>query len=78
MGRLGFQNIGSGFRVGWVAPGKFKEKIIRQKLVQTVSGPSLFSDVIADFLAHGRYDHHLRMFRKKIIRQLPSDPEIGD
>jgi DNA-binding transcriptional MocR family regulator len=49
-----------------VAPGKFKEKIIRQKLVQTVSSPSLFSDVIADFLAHGRYDHHLRMFRKKL------------
>ena len=22
--------------------------------------------MIADFLAHGRYDHHLRMFRKKL------------
>lgn len=60
------KTLAPGFRVGWVAPGKFKEKIIRQKLVQTVSGPSLFSDVIADFLAHGRYDHHLRMFRKKL------------
>jgi len=60
------KTLAPGFRVGWVAPGKFKEKIIRQKLVQTVSGPSLFSDVIVDFLAHGRYDHHLRMFRKKL------------
>ncbi|QRA44199.1 PLP-dependent aminotransferase family protein [Chryseobacterium cucumeris] len=60
------KTLAPGFRVGWVAPGKFKEKIIRQKLVQTVSGPSLFSDVITDFLAHGRYDHHLRMFRKKL------------
>lgn len=60
------KTLAPGFRVGWVAPGKFKEKIIRQKLVQTVSGPSLFSDVIADFLAYGRYDHHLRMFRKKL------------
>ncbi|SDI69508.1 aminotransferase-like domain-containing protein [Chryseobacterium jejuense] len=60
------KTLAPGFRVGWVAPGKFKEKIIRQKLVQTVSSPSLFSDVIADFLEHGRYDHHLRMFRKKL------------
>lgn len=60
------KTLAPGFRTGWVAPGKFKEKIIRQKLVQTVSSPSLFSDVIADFLAHGRYDHHLRMFRKKL------------
>lgn len=60
------KTLAPGYRVGWVAPGKFKEKIIRQKLVQTVSGPSLFSDVIADFLEHGRYDHHLRMFRKKL------------
>ncbi|VFA42787.1 aminotransferase-like domain-containing protein [Chryseobacterium indologenes] len=60
------KTLAPGFRVGWVAPGKFKDKIIRQKLVQTVSGPSLFSDVIADFLEHGRYDHHLRMFRKKL------------
>lgn len=60
------KTLAPGYRVGWVAPGKFKEKIIRQKLVQTVSSPSLFSDVIADFLEHGRYDHHLRMFRKKL------------
>lgn len=60
------KTLAPGYRVGWVAAGKFKDKIIRQKLVQTVSSPSLFSDVIADFLEHGRYDHHLRMFRKKL------------
>lgn len=60
------KTMAPGYRVGWVAPGQFKEKIIRQKLVQTVCSPSLYSDVIADFLEHGRYDHHLRMFRKKL------------
>ncbi|EJL74468.1 aminotransferase-like domain-containing protein [Chryseobacterium populi] len=58
--------LAPGYRVGWVAPGKFKDKIIRQKLLQTVCSPSFYSDVIADFLEHGRYDHHLRMFRKKL------------
>jgi DNA-binding transcriptional MocR family regulator len=60
------KTLAPGYRVGWVAPGKFKEKVIRQKLVQTVCSPSLYPDVIADFLEHGRYDHHLRMFRNKL------------
>lgn len=60
------KTLAPGYRVGWIAPGKFKDKIIRQKLVQTVCNPSLYSDVIADFLEHGRYDHHLRSFRNKL------------
>ncbi|WP_228379047.1 aminotransferase-like domain-containing protein [Chryseobacterium piperi] len=60
------KTLAPGYRVGWVALGKFKDKIIRQKLVQTGCSPSLYSDVIADFLEHGRYDHHLRMFRNKL------------
>ncbi|SFN89626.1 transcriptional regulator, GntR family [Chryseobacterium oleae] len=60
------KTLAPGYRVGWVAPGKFKEKVIRQKLVQTVCSPSIYPDVIADFLEHGRYDHHLRTFRKKL------------
>jgi len=57
------KTLSPGYRVGWVAPGKFKEKIIWQKLVQTVSMPSLFQEVIADFMEFGRYDHHLRGLR---------------
>lgn len=60
------KSMAPGYRVGWVAPGRFKEKIIRQKIVQTVCTPSLFSDVIAHFLKYGRYDHHLRTFRNKL------------
>lgn len=60
------KTLAPGYRVGWVAPGQFKEKILRQKIAQTVCTPSLFSDVIADFLEFGRYDHHLRTFRNKL------------
>lgn len=49
------------------APGKFKEKIIRQKLLQTISSPTLYQEAIADFMEHGRYDHHLRTLRKKLF-----------
>ena len=60
------KTVAPGYRVGWVAPGKFKEKIIRQKLLQTISTPILYQEVIADFMEHGRYDHHLRTFRNKL------------
>ncbi|MFD2940161.1 aminotransferase-like domain-containing protein [Flavobacterium notoginsengisoli] len=60
------KTLAPGYRVGWIAPGKFKDRIIRQKLVQTVCNSSLYSDVITDFLEHGRYDHHLRTFRNKL------------
>lgn len=57
------KTLAPGYRVGWVAPGKFKDKVIRQKLVQTVTLPSLFQEVIADFMEHGGYDQHLRILR---------------
>ncbi len=57
------KTLAPGYRVGWIEPGRFKEKIIWQKLVQTVAIPSLFQEVVADFMEHGRYDHHLRQLR---------------
>ncbi|MDH6252799.1 DNA-binding transcriptional MocR family regulator [Chryseobacterium sp. H1D6B] len=60
------KTLAPGYRVGWVAPGKFKDKIIRQKLLHTISTPSLYEEVIADFMEHGRYDHHLRAFRNRL------------
>jgi len=60
------KTLAPGYRVGWVAPGKFKDKIIRQKMAQTVCMPSLYQEVIADFLEHGRYDHHLRNLRSTL------------
>ncbi|HWV71395.1 MAG TPA: PLP-dependent aminotransferase family protein [Pseudosphingobacterium sp.] len=60
------KTLAPGYRVGWVAAGKYKDKIIRQKLLQTISAPSLYQEVIADFMEHGRYDHHLRTLRTKL------------
>ncbi|MFV8375936.1 PLP-dependent aminotransferase family protein [Flavobacterium sp. GSP11] len=60
------KTLAPGYRVGWIEPGKFKEKIIWQKLVQTVAMPSLFQEVIADFMENGRYDHHLRKLRNTL------------
>ncbi len=58
--------LAPGYRVGWVAPGKFKDKIIRTKLYHSVSTATLTQAAIGDFLETGRYEHHLRRLRQTL------------
>lgn len=60
------KTLASGYRIGWVAPGRYKSQVLRQKLLQTIAMPSLHQEVVAEFMEHGRYDHHLRLLRKKL------------
>jgi DNA-binding transcriptional MocR family regulator len=57
------KTLAPGYRVGWVEPGKFKEKILRLKLLQTISTPPLYQEVIANFMEKGPCEHHLRSLR---------------
>ncbi|WP_192348952.1 PLP-dependent aminotransferase family protein [Algoriphagus sp. Y33] len=52
-----------GYRVGWIAPGRFKEKIISTKLYQSVSSTSIVQEAVGNFLETGRYENHLRKLR---------------
>lgn len=61
------KTLAPGYRVGWVAAGRFKEAILKQKLYSQISLPALPSEVIAQFLANGRYETHLRKLRKVIF-----------
>ncbi len=54
------------FRLGWVEPGEYKDKILKQKLIQTISQPAIYQEAVSKFLQIGRYDHHLNSFRKKL------------
>jgi len=54
------------FRLGWVEPGQYKDKILKQKLIQTISQPAIYQEAVSKFLQIGRYDHHLNSFRKKL------------
>jgi DNA-binding transcriptional MocR family regulator len=57
------KTLAPGYRVGWVAPGKFKEKVLRMKLFLTIASTSITQEVIASFLETGRYENHLRKLR---------------
>lgn len=57
------KTLAPGYRVGWVAPGKYKEQILRQKLLHEISTPGLMQEAVASFMRTGKYDKHLRKLR---------------
>jgi DNA-binding transcriptional MocR family regulator len=64
------KTLSPGYRVGWVAPGRFKERVEFLKFVNTSATPSLPQMAIAEFLQSGGYDHHLRKIRKVYAAQM--------
>ena len=63
------KSLAPGYRIGWVAGGRYSERISRLKLMTTLS-PSLPAQAaIADYLQNGGYDRHLRKLRHALERQ---------
>lgn len=60
------KTLAPGYRVGWIAPGKFKDAIIRQKHIHLISTPTLNQEAIANFMENGRYENHLRKLRHEL------------
>lgn len=58
------KNLAPGYRVGWIAPGKHKEKILKLKLVHAISSSAVTQEAIGNFLKTGRYENHLRKLRQ--------------
>ena len=59
-----------GYRVGWVAAGRFKATVEWLKYTSTLATPTLPQIAIAEFLASGGYDHHLRRVRREYARRV--------
>jgi DNA-binding transcriptional MocR family regulator len=58
------KTLSPGYRVGWVAPGRFRARVEFLKYVNTSASPSLTQMAVAEFLQNGGYDHHLRRIRR--------------
>lgn len=58
------------FRVGWVVPGRFKEKVKRMKFNSMIATSKLNQLVIAGFMEAGVYDRHLRIMRTSLKSQV--------
>lgn len=60
------KTLAPGYRVGWVAPGKYKEQLLKIKLIHSISSVSIIQESVANFLKTGRYENHLRQLRRTL------------
>ena len=74
------KTLAPGWRIGWIAGGRFHDAVIQARLEETLAGPPLFEAALADYLRGSDYDRHLRRFRARIegsVRAVATRVEAG-
>ncbi|WP_342316851.1 PLP-dependent aminotransferase family protein [Lysobacter sp. FW306-1B-D06B] len=61
--------LAPGYRIGWVAAGRFRETIARNKLTTTLNTNVPAQHAISRYLQGGGYDRHLRRLRATLAAQ---------
>jgi len=59
--------LAPGYRVGWVAPGRYTQAVERLKLTTTISASVPSQIAIGRYLQKGGYDKHLRNLRHTLL-----------
>ena len=59
------KDISPALRVGWVAPGRYKNVVEWLKFTLSASTPTLAQIAIAEFMENGGYDHQIRRIRRE-------------
>ncbi|SCY28421.1 PLP-dependent aminotransferase family protein [Desulfoluna spongiiphila] len=54
------KTLAPGYRVGWMVSGRFRERMQRLKMVSSLATALPPQLAVAEFLANGGYEHHLR------------------
>jgi DNA-binding transcriptional MocR family regulator len=82
------KTLAPGYRVGWIAPGRWQEQVERLKFSQSLACATLPQMAVAEFLASGGYDRHLRRlrgylggqierFREAIVQLFPEGTRVS-
>lgn len=58
------KTIAGGYRVGYIVPGRYRARVERLKLLTSIASATPTQMAIAEFLANGGYDRHLRNLRR--------------
>lgn len=61
--------LAPGYRLGWVAAGRFARQIERIKLSTSLATTVPVQIALADYLKHGGYESHLRQLRRRLAEQ---------
>ncbi|ABA88843.1 helix-turn-helix transcriptional regulator with aminotransferase domain, GntR family [Syntrophotalea carbinolica DSM 2380] len=70
------KTLAPGYRVGWIAPGKFMQKLMQRKSLSNIATASPTQLAIAEFLVNGGYDSYLRKVRRTYAKQIDSVIEV--
>ncbi len=62
------KTLAPGLRIGWVAPGRYLERVLHMKYISTGTTAAQPQLAIADFIAGGHYQPHLRRLRSQYQR----------
>ena len=63
------KSLAPGYRIGWVAPGRFFETVRQNKFLLSIGTNVAAQAAIADYLKHGGYELHLRRLRATLRGQ---------
>lgn len=61
-----------GLRVGWIAPGRYRDQAMHMKYVSTGASATLPQLAVAEFIVKGHYERHLR----EMVRQYQRHRDI--
>jgi DNA-binding transcriptional MocR family regulator len=61
--------LAPGYRIGWAMPGRHVREVAHLKLTSTLSTSAPCQAALADYLAKGGYDKHLRQLRHALAVQ---------
>jgi len=64
------KSLAPGYRVGWMMPGRYFESARNLKCTSTGATATIPQLALADYVANGGYDHHLRGLRQALKRQV--------
>ena len=64
------KTLAPGYRVGWIVPGPFAQQVMDRKLAFSLSSPVLPQVALANFLASGAFDAHMRRLRRMLEENL--------
>jgi DNA-binding transcriptional MocR family regulator len=63
------KTLAPGYRVGYVAPGRYRDAVEKLKFACNGSSPTPTQMAVAEFLAEGGYERHLRRLRRTLAEQ---------
>jgi DNA-binding transcriptional MocR family regulator len=66
------KSLAPGYRIGWVAAGRYARPVGRRKVMSSLSTNIPAQDAIAQYLRQGGYDRHLGVLRRTLASQQKS------